>query len=367
MAHQNKTILMVGPDINGLGGISKVISNWLSNGFFFECSVRYFPTTTIVAGNKHVFFIRSLARFAYAVRHDCRCVYIHTSSGNGFFRKSFYILMSYLFKRKVILHIHPFHFYDFITSAPLLVKTYILFILRHVSSFIVLTNRMKELILELFPNKPCFVLGNPICLEQIAQNNNSSRMKNSILFLGSFIKEKGIYDLVDAVEILVKERGYSTIQLNFFGSKNIDKLTGYVTKKNLGSHITVNDFINSEQVIQQLYKHTVLILPSYSEGIPNVILEAMATKTPIIATAVGGLKEILKDRINSIITEVGNPKDLSDKIMICFNDKALMEAIAETAYREVHDFDVSVIKEKFRKILFAVASDFQKDAMTATT
>ena len=61
----------------------------------------------------------------------------------------------------------------------------------------------------------------------------------------------------------------------------------------------------------------------------------MATKTPIVSTLVGGLKDILRDCENAIIAETKNSLDLSEKIQKCLIDDRLREQIAEKAYEEV--------------------------------
>jgi glycosyltransferase involved in cell wall biosynthesis len=95
-----------------------------------------------------------------------------------------------------------------------------------------------------------------------------------------------------------------------------------------------------------------LILPSHSEGIPNVILEAMATRTPIVATLVGGMKEILRDGENAVIVDVNNPVDLSEKILLLLEDDSLRKRLAENAYQEASEkYDVPVIRNFFRKII----------------
>ena len=95
-----------------------------------------------------------------------------------------------------------------------------------------------------------------------------------------------------------------------------------------------------------------LILPSHSEGLPNVILEAMATRTPILSTFVGGLKEVLRDGDNALLFKEKNAEDLSKKIIKLVNDKVLREHISENAYREVvQKYDVEIIRRQFRNIL----------------
>jgi glycosyltransferase involved in cell wall biosynthesis len=183
--------------------------------------------------------------------------------------------------------------------------------------------------------------------------NFEDRDKERLLFLGWFIKEKGIYDLVDAINRIEKDK--PGIHLDFYGTKNEDDLKRYIHENRLEKHISVHGWIGDLQKIEVLKKCTALILPSHSEGIPNVILEAMATKTPIISTLIGGLTEILEDDKNAIIIRVGDSIDIGEKILKCLENSDLRFKIAERAYMDAKNkFDVTVIRKKFQTIISEV-------------
>ena len=176
------------------------------------------------------------------------------------------------------------------------------------------------------------------------------RSDHNIVYLGWYIKKKGVYELVDAIHILHKEG--IKLHLDFYGTKEVEKLTKYVRIKELTKIIQVNGWINDEQKIDALYRSAILVLPSHTEGLPNVILEAMATRTPIISTFVGGLRDILKDGENCLITKIRNPKDLSEKIKLYLEHPKMRRRIADNAYEEVKkNYDITIIGEEFSKII----------------
>ena len=133
-----------------------------------------------------------------------------------------------------------------------------------------------------------------------------------MLYLGQYYESKGVYELVDAMEILLKTR--KDIEVDFYGTKEMERFRRYVEEKGLCEKVRINGWIDDDKKLEALSRSTMLILPSHTEGTPNVILEAMATKTPVVSTWVGGLREILKGGENAIIAEVGNPLDLSQKL-----------------------------------------------------
>jgi glycosyltransferase involved in cell wall biosynthesis len=258
-------------------------------------------------------------------------------------------------KKKVILHIHPAYFLVFLNSFRRVKKSFFFSLLNKIDTFIVLTDGMKRDLQVNFPRQSIHVLSNPVHLERMANKYGIVRSKNRLLYLGWYNRMKGVYDLVDAAGMLV-EQGYN-FQLDFYGTKETSELREYVKSKRLAQVISVNGWADDEETLKALYGSALLILPSYTEGIPNVILEAMATRTPIVSTHVGGLKEILTDGQNAVIAAPGNPADLSRKIAYLLDHEESRTILAECAYREIKmKYNLPVIKEQFEQIVLDVES-----------
>lgn len=341
---------MIGPDPAGLGGISRVARIWKANEFFTKFNIMYIPSVSDHARDKKVYFIRSFLKYMIHLSKSAQCIYVHTSSYNSFRRKLTFIAIAILLQKNLILHIHPTHFYSYLRELSGIEKFVVNFIFEKLQAVIVLTEDMKLKLNNLFPEKTVYILPNAVDIKRLRPPAIFHRKSNSFLYLGWYIKEKGVYELVDAIEILV-HKGVE-IKIEFCGTKDIEKFKSYVIKKGLEDRITVNGWVNGRKKIEMLYTCTALILPSHSEGIPNVILEAMATKTPIIATHVGGLKAILNDRENAIIALSQNVKDLSEKLKLCLEDSNLRETIAENAYMDAKKyFDVEIVQHRLKRIL----------------
>jgi len=351
---ERKKTLVVGPDLRGMGGISRVSRVLSDSGIFKELNIIYINSATDEEVNQLLFFIRNFLKYLRLIGAGVRIVYVHVSSGRSFYRKSCFLLPAIIFRRKVVLHIHPTHFYDFLLSLSGLRKRFALFILRSVGAFVVLTEDMRSRISGMFPGKPVYVLRNPIDPELYEKPGNFSRQSKRLLYLGWFVRDKGVYDLVDAAEIL--DSSGIDFELYFHGRRGKDELAEYVQKKNLDERVHVEGWLQHDEKVKTLYQSGMLILPSYSEGIPNVILEAMVTGTPILSTAEGGLSEVLTDDHNALITEAGNPLKLSSDIMRMIEDDSLRQRLTDNARREVREkYDVRTVRESFRDIIGSVA------------
>lgn len=348
-------IVMVGPDRSELGGISRMVSIWKENDFFSIHNITYIASSAGQSKPIKLFnLMGGLFRFIVMLGKN-ELTYIHTAVDTSFYRKSLFIGISILFKIPVLLHIHPTGFIDFIKKAGKIERMYILFLLQHVRYFVVLTHEVKNEIESMLPGKVVFVLHNPVIIQEM-NREQESRAMNQLLYLGWYVREKGVYELVDAIGI-IKKKGLK-VSLKLYGIKGSAQLKRYVQKKGLTDIIQVNGWIEHKEKVAALHASTMLVLPSHSEGMPNVILEAMATKTPIVATSVGGMKEILQNRENALIAEVNNPVDLSEKICQMLQDRDLRFRLSENAYREVaRKYDVGIIKEQFFQIIESVVNE----------
>src|SRR5579863_9848149 len=82
----------------------------------------------------------------------------------------------------------------------------------------------------------------------------------------------------------------------------------------------------------------VLVNPSLTEGLPNVLLEAMALGTPVVATAVGAVPELLGQNQHGLLVPSSNPRALADAILELHRDRPLADRLVCAAYTRLHDY-----------------------------
>ncbi len=347
-------ILMIGPDLDGFGGISRVVKTWFAGSILKSFNVAYVSTVSEGASSRIIDLIKALFSFSRNLL-NADLIYIHTASAHSCYRKCIFLLLSYVMRKKVILHVHPAHFVDFILELGQFKRKMVTALLRTAEAIVVLTPGIRLQLAEIFPDKKIYVLLNPVHVDMLANPAHIKRKERQLLYLGWYSRTKGVYDLVDAVEIVNEQN--KDVKLKFFGTKEIEKLKSYVSNRGLNHVIEVNGWADDQEKLKALYESTCLILPSYTEGVPNVVLEAMATRTPVIATHVGGLKDILIPSVNAMIVEPGNPRDLSEKITYLLDNKQKRDDIAEKAFEEVKNkYDVPIIRKRFTEMLNEICS-----------
>ena len=166
----------------------------------------------------------------------------------------------------------------------------------------------------------------------IFKNNRNKKSDNSeekiqLLFVGRFEEEKGIKTLLKANKILLKKR--DNFELSLIGDGSLKGwIKDYIMNNNIKNVKFLGKFDHSS--MPALYnKADIFILPSYTEGSPASLLEAMSCGTPSIATSVGLCKKIIKNGENGILVPPGDPNKISEAINNIMKNKNLQEKLSK--------------------------------------
>jgi glycosyltransferase involved in cell wall biosynthesis len=159
--------------------------------------------------------------------------------------------------------------------------------------------------------------------EKLARNVD----EGEIVFVGHIEKEKGVYELVEACTTCVVVK--KLILIGQFLETDKSQLEAIASNRGDGTWLTFAGEISIEQVYLKIQSSELLVLPSYTEGFPNVILEAMAMACAVVATDVGAIPQMLNINGESPAGECVAVKDIEalrttiEKILsnkeLCFN------------------------------------------------
>ncbi|MBI4775001.1 MAG: glycosyltransferase [Deltaproteobacteria bacterium] len=210
---------------------------------------------------------------------------------------------------------------------------------------------MKHFLSFYLGGQKVFVLPNPIIVRQYDHPEDIPRQRLLVTYLGAILPEKGVFDLVKAFQRVIKRQ--PTAKLSIFGNKQLDLLRTIIQEASLQNHIEVNAWLSKRDLIKQIKTTGLLVLPSYSEGIPSILLEAMASKTPILTTKVGGIPEILTEA-SATFSDPGDIEDLAGKILFCLDHPNLLAQKAAIAYDSVLQYDLKTIAAKWLCIILEV-------------
>lgn len=158
-----------------------------------------------------------------------------------------------------------------------------------------------------------------------------SKPANHILFIGSIIKEKGIEDLIKALAYTPRRR----LKIIGTGTRAYLSYLKLLSKNlKLDDRIEWLGYLGQTEIGNEFRSASMLVLPSYMETSPNVVMEAMAAGVPVVATKVGGIPDMVENGQTGYTFAPGNYVELAEKIDYVFNNPERMETIRRKA-REI--------------------------------
>jgi glycosyltransferase involved in cell wall biosynthesis len=171
---------------------------------------------------------------------------------------------------------------------------------------------------------------------------------------GRLSKEKGHSYLIKAFADLV--RGSQNVKLIIAGEGPLRKqLEGLVEELALSNRVKFLGY--EENIVRFLSAIDVFILPSLTEGLPISLLEAMAASKPVIASKVGGIEEVIQDKINGILIPPMNVKAISDSIKFLYHNSEERERIGSEGKSHVsNDFSSKMMTLGYKNLYSTILS-----------
>ena len=166
--------------------------------------------------------------------------------------------------------------------------------------------------------------------------------------IGRLHIQKGYTYLIDAAVKLVRKYPEMKFVVVGEGEKR-EELENRIRENRLEANFVLAG--SRENVNEELSKMDIFVLPSLWEGLPIVLLEAMAAKKAIVATRVNGTVEIISDGLDGLLISPENAKDIEEKTEILINDCNLRSKLAEQAYTRVEEvFSIESCVKKTEKV-----------------
>jgi glycosyltransferase involved in cell wall biosynthesis len=185
------------------------------------------------------------------------------------------------------------------------------------------------------PNK-ITVLGNGVDEKTFTPVQNNAEKENYILYTGVLRARKGLFDLINCAEHVIKEHPDMKFLLSGRGPF-LKKLEQEVQLRGLQEKVVFLGYIDRRKLIEIYQNATIHVVPSHYEGLPTVLLEAMACGLPIVATDIGGNNEVISSGVNGFLVPPKHPEEMAAVILRLLKDAALREKIGRAARKTIEE------------------------------
>ncbi len=350
MEKSSVRVLMVGPDRSVHGGISAIVNNFYEAGLDRRVNLKYIGTMRegsklkkfFVAAGAYLEFMREVPKYDI--------VHVNVASDSSFLRKSYFIKYAKRKGKKIVLHQHGGDFKNYYgQQISERMRRYVRRILNMPDKMLVLTQSWKEYFesisgrdnIEVFPN--CIKINSQATPDGIS----ADRDMNKLLFLGRICKDKGIDELVEALDELAVD--HPGIKLYIGGIFEEEEYRKVIEARQ--ERISYLGWVTGKEKEKYLKDCGIFVLPTYYEGFPVSVLEAMAGGCVVVASRVGGIPDIITDEENGLLISPKDSNSLKRAVERVMGDKEFAERLRVSAFdKVVNNYSMDNCIDKLVKI-----------------
>ena len=363
-------VLILTKDINSKGGVAslyRLLQKHFDQG---RIEVDYF----YVGSPSHVYKQRNKRLFTYTIdsieqfrrfRKYCNnnkpdIVVLNPSLiPVSLLRDGIYLLITKCYNVKAIIFFHGWRDNIFKRiKKNILLRTIFKNIYNKADAFIVLANSFNDRLSTLLPERPIYTLFIPYDDSLIHDYTDISN-RTGVIFLSRISEQKGIKELIEIAQALLqksKKKFFIKI-FGHFANKKIEKwVRNYLdSHPEVRKYIYIGGFIDDDKKYAELRKSEVFVLPSWQEGCPTALIEAMAAGCYCIATNVGAIPEIITDNWNGQIISPKSRNQLSSALeTFLINRDHLLSRCLDNRKQTKGKYDISVFADRLRDIILGL-------------
>ena len=282
-----------------------------------------------------------LSRILWQWRPDV--VHIHTCSEFTFWRNGLDLLLARLFARPVVLHIHGARFHEFLGGLSPRRARVARLILHSAGRVVVLGKVWEERLRPWCTPGTIDVVPNGVAISP--EELSPAAQARTILCVANYEKRKGLEDLVRAVAALRNAR------LILVGGEaeagHRKTLESLASELGIGDRVDVAGPKRFDEVVQYFKVSGIFCLPSYNEGLPMALLEAMAHGLPVVATRVGSIPEAVEHAAEGYLYDAGDIPALTSCLERLLADSGAARSMGHNARQRVaREFGVEAMARR---------------------
>lgn len=318
-------VCMVVPNRKVKGGIAAVVNGYRGSKLEKDYEINY--VESYKDGSKFGKLLKGICGYFHfagvLLFHKPDVVHIHSSFGASFYRKMPFIYMASWRGIPIINHIHGADFDEFFVNASESKKKKIRKVYSKCDLLIALSEEWEKRLSQIVPKEKIIIIENYSILHEEALKERMNRAcNNTVLFLGELGKRKGCYD-IPAVVARVKKYIPEVCFVLAGDGNEADKriIKKLIMDEGVTDNIVFPGWVRGDAKDKLLREADVFFLPSYNEGMPMSILDAMGYGLPVVSTNVGGIPKIVHNGKNGYCFEAGDILHFSNAIIRILSDE----------------------------------------------
>jgi glycosyltransferase involved in cell wall biosynthesis len=347
-------VLMLGPDLQVRGGVAAVESALIAS---LPADIEVTQLPTMIEGSKWrklLVFAEAIVRTCSHLRSNPDVVHIHFASRASSVRKMLLARLALARDARLIMHAHGGGYRDYWATLSPAARATTVRTLSRAHCLIVLGESWRDFFASLgVPRDRIVSLPNPVALPAVLPKR-LGRSHVRLVYLGLFARSKGVFDVIDALTRLRPEVLGRT-RLVLAGNGEMQQVRELVERRGLTRFVEVRDWLSPTERDRLLASADAFVLPSYAEGLPMSLLEAMAWGLPVISTAVGSIPEHVHDGAQGLLVTPGDVSELAGAIERIVMDDALRRTMGDRARSAVEPLSIDLYARKVAAIYHAVA------------
>jgi len=280
-----------------------------------------------------LYYFFSCVFFMIVKRKQYDIVHCHILQG---FHSAAAVFVGCLFKKKIVIKVAGTGVSsDFNYLRRVFGGKYILRFLKKTSRLIVTSNQsVAEAQREGFSNRQITIIPNGVDTRRFEPSDRLVDSRTRIVCVGRLIKGKGVDILIDAFSQMKREGLCRLLDILGDGPER-DVLEKKAAELDCAEDIT---FHGEAGKVESFFDNTcIFVQPSLSEGMSNVILEAMASGLPVIATRTGAAADIIQDSVNGILVDAGSAEQIQDAVKKIVSDTIFAQLLGSNARKTVEE------------------------------
>ncbi len=347
-------VLVVGPSITRTkGGMATVIQEQMNNDVLkAENKLTYLVSHVEGPAYEKIYY--TLRALSYILLHSRKfdIVHLHVATGASFYRKGLILRLSKWLGKKAIMHMHGGYFASFYNDSRPAFKKFIQRTIAQCDLIIVLSEYWESYFKTTFHRVARVeILRNGINVESYQQCISLDTTYTHYLLLGRLGKNKGVYDLLQAINRIVNEQKLTHLHFYLAGDGDIEQVKEIISKQQLGNNAEVLGWVDTSAKKEVLKKVETVLLPSYDEALPMSLIEAMSCGKVIISTKVGGIPDLVRDQYNGYLITPGDVDALMERILYVNNHPDEMQVFKQRNMEVVKaDFNLKKINIKLNEL-----------------